>query len=167
MDKIFLSGLRVDAMIGIYPDERVSTRPVEIDLEIGIPGDRVFRSGDVADTIDYKVVSARIRAELARVRYGLLEEMSQAIAGLLLEEFGSPWVRVTVVKVGVLGDGIKVGVSIERRAPKSRSTSIEPSASVRRRGVPVGPDYRMLMSGRFEADAAAQHALAPPARTPS
>ena len=51
MDKIFLSGLRVDAMIGIYPDERVSTRPVEIDLEIGIPGDRVFRSGDIADTV--------------------------------------------------------------------------------------------------------------------
>lgn len=168
MDKIFLSGLRVDAMIGIYPDERVSTRPVEIDLEIGIPGDRVFRSGDVADTVDYKVVSARIREELARVRYGLLEEMSQAIAGLLLEEFGAPWVRVTVVKVGVLGDGIKVGVSIERRAPKSRSSRIRPSNTVRRSGVPVGPDYRMLMSGRFEGgDAAAQHTLAPPARTPS
>jgi dihydroneopterin aldolase len=168
MDKIFLSGLRVDAMIGIYPDERVSSRPVEIDLEIGIPGDRVFRSGDVADTIDYKVVSARIREELARVRYGLLEEMSQAIAGLMLEEFGSPWVRVSVVKVGVLGDGIKVGVSIERRAPKSRSSKIGRSTSVRRSGVPVGPDYRMLMSGRLEGgDTAAQHALAPPVRTPS
>ena len=168
MDKIFLSGLRVDAMIGIYPDERVSTRPVEIDLEIGIPGDRVFRSGDVADTVDYKVVSARIREELARVRYGLLEEMSQAIAGLLLEEFGSPWVRVTVVKLGVLGDGIKVGVSIERRAPKSPSSRIRPSAGVRRSGVPVGPDYRMLLSGRFDGgDAAAQHKGAPPARTPS
>ncbi len=164
MDKIFLSGLRVEAMIGIYPDERISTRPVEIDLEIGVPGYRVFRSGDVADTIDYKVVSARIRAELARVRYGLLEEMSAAIAGLLLDEFGAPWVRVTVVKLGVLGDGIKVGVSIERRAPKSRSSRVAP----RRDGVPVGPDYRMLMSGRLEGgDAAVQHAMAPPARTPS
>ena len=143
MDKIFLSGLRIEAMIGIYPRERTSSRPVEIDLEIGVPGERVFESGDVADTVDYKAVSERIRAELARVRFGLLEEMSQAIATIVLEEFGSPWVRVTIVKLGVLGDGIKVGVSIERRAPKTRSTRIAPH----RDGVPVGPDYRMLMSG--------------------
>ena len=146
MDKIFVSGLRVEAMIGIYPDERVSSRPVEIDLEIGVPGDRVFRTRDVADTIDYKVVSARIREELSRVRYGLLEEMCAAIAGLLLDEFGSPWVRVTIVKLGVLGDGIKVGVSIERRATKARNAR----SPQRRNGIPVGPDYRMLMSDRLD-----------------
>jgi len=164
MDKIFLSGLRVVAMIGIYPDERVSSRPVEIDLEIGVPGERVFQSGDVADTVDYALVSERIREELGRVRYGLLEEMSQSIASILLDEFRSPWVRVTIVKPGVLGDGIKVGVSIERRAPKAQSARIAP----RRNGVPVGPDYRMFMSGRFDGDdAAMQHILAPPSRTPS
>jgi len=164
MDKIFLSGLRVDAMIGIYPHERVSSRPVEIDLEIGVPGERVFESGDVADTIDYAAVSERIRAELASVRFGLLEQMSQAIATILLDEFASPWVRVTIVKTGVLGDGIKVGVSIERRAPKTQGARIAP----RRNGVPVGPDYRMLMSGRSDGgDGAMQHALAPPTRTPS
>jgi len=164
MDKIFLSGLRVDAMIGIYPDERVSSRPVEIDLEIGVPGERVFESGDVADTIDYAAVSERIRAELGQVRFGLLEEMSQAIAEIVLEEFGSPWVRVTIVKTGILGDGIKVGVSIERRAPKTRTAGI----ARHRNGVPVGPDYRMFMSGRFDdEDGAMQHVLAPPPRTPS
>ena len=164
MDKILLGGLRVDAMIGIYPEETISSRPVEIDLEIGLPGDRVFRTGQVADTIDYAAVSERIRCELARVRYGLLEEMSQAIAAIVLDEFGAPWVRVTIVKPGVLGSGIRVGVSIERRAPKSRHSRLAP----RRNGVPVGPDYRMLMSGRFDGgDTAAQHILAQPVRTPS
>ena len=71
MDKIFLSDLHVQAMIGIYPDERISSRPVQIDLEFGVPGKRVFRSGDVADTIDYAAVSERIRDEVARVRFGL------------------------------------------------------------------------------------------------
>jgi dihydroneopterin aldolase len=165
MNKIFLSGLRLEAKVGIYPDERRSSRPVEIDLEIGVPGDRVFRTGDVADTIDYAAVSERIRVELIRVRFGLLEEMSHAIAGILIDEFGAPWVRVTVVKPGILGGGIRVGVSIERRAAsKSRDSRIAP----RRNGVPVGPDYRMLMSGRFDGgDAAPQQILAPPIRTPS
>ena len=161
MDKIFLSGLKLQAMVGIYPEERISSRPVQIDLEIGVPGKRVFTSGDVEDTVDYAAVSERIRVELARVRFGLLEEMSQAIARIVLEEFGSPWVRVTLIKLGVLGDGIKVGVSIERRAPKSISAKVAP----RRNGIPVGPDYRMLTSGRFDGgDVAAQHALAPPIR---
>jgi dihydroneopterin aldolase len=164
MDKIFLSGLRVEAMIGIYPDERVSTRPVEIDLEIGVPGERVFRSGDVADTVDYAAVSERVRVELARTRFGLLEQMSEAIAGIVLDEFRAPWVRVTIVKLGVLGDDIKVGVSIERRAPKSHDARFAP----RRSGVPVGPDYRMLMSGRHESgDGAVQHLLPATVRTPS
>jgi dihydroneopterin aldolase len=164
MDKIFINGLRIEAMIGIYPDERVSSRPVDIDLEIGLPGERVFESGDVADTVDYALVSERIRVELAQVRYGLLEEMSQSIANILIDEFRSPWVRVTIVKLGILGDGIKVGVSIERRAPKTRMAGI----ARRRNGVPVGPDYRMFMSGRFDdEDGAMQHALVPPLRTPS
>src|ERR1700758_128157 len=165
MDKIFLAGLRVDAMIGIYPEERTSRRPVQIDVEMGVPGDRVFRTGDVADTIDYKEVSQRIRLEAERVRFGLLEEMSEAIARILLGEFGAPWVRVTIVKPGVLGDGVRVGVSIERRAPKTAAARIAP----RRRPVPVGPDYRMLMPGRFsDSDTASQQSLAPSAiRAPS
>jgi len=157
MDKIFLSGLRVEAMVGIYPDERTSSRPSKSTWRSKCRATGCFRSGDVADTVDYAAVSERIRAELARVRFGLLEQMSQAIAGILLDEFGSPWVRVTVVKLGVLGDGVKVGISIERRAAKSRSSRVAP----RRNGVPVGPDYRMLMSGGIDGgDGAAQHVQA-------
>jgi len=164
MDKIFLRGLQLQAMIGIYPHERVSSRPVDIDLEFGVPGKRVFKSGDVADTIDYAAVLERIRDELARVRFGLLEEMSEAIARIVLDEFSSPWVRVTIVKTKVLGDGINVGVSIERRAPRSRASTMV----ARRSAIPVGPDYRMLMSERFDSGAsAAQHGPARPARTPS
>lgn len=165
MDKIFLNGLHLQAMVGIYPDERVSSRPVQIDLEFAVPGRRVFATGDVGDTIDYAAVAERIRDELQRLRFGLLEEMSQAIARIVLEEFGSPWVRVTLVKTGVLGDGINVGVSIERRAANSRHAGL---AVPRRNRAPVGPDYRMLMSGRFDGgDAALQHSLAPKARKPS
>jgi 7,8-dihydroneopterin aldolase/epimerase/oxygenase len=167
MDMIFLSGLRFDAMIGIYPDERVSSRPVEIDLQIGVPGDRVFASGDVADTIDYAAVSERIRAELARVRYGLLEEMSQAIARILLDEFRAPWVKVSIVKLDILGDSVKVGVSIERRADRAamrRSTDAVAPREIKR---PAWPDYRMLSAGRFGIeDDAVQHALVS-ATTPS
>jgi hypothetical protein len=71
---------------------------------------------------------------------------------------------VTIIKPGVLGDGVKVGVSIERRAAKTQSARVTP----RRNGVPVGPDYRMFMSGRFDAnDGAIHHVPLPPVQAPS
>jgi dihydroneopterin aldolase len=114
-DRIFLHGLRLDAMIGIYLHERTSTNPVEIDLEFGLPDPAVFASGDLVDTIDYGAVTNRIKSELTERRFGLIEEMSQRIADILLTEFGAPWVRVSIVKVGILKDVGRVGVAIERR----------------------------------------------------
>ena len=57
---IFLRAIRLEAMIGIYKRERTTTQPVEIDLDIALPSDRVFNSGKVADTIDYAVVRGSI-----------------------------------------------------------------------------------------------------------
>jgi dihydroneopterin aldolase len=115
-DRIFLHGLRLDAKIGIYLHERTSTNPVEIDLEFGVPDVAVYESGELVDTIDYGAVTNRIKSELADRRFGLIEEMSQRIADIVLGEFGAPWVRVSIVKIGILKDVGRVGVAIERRA---------------------------------------------------
>ncbi len=48
MDIVFIRGLRVDAQIGIYRRERTTTQPVEIDLEMALPTNRVFTSGKVS-----------------------------------------------------------------------------------------------------------------------
>ena len=115
-DRIFLHALRLDAKVGIYLHERTSTNPVEIDLEFGVPGRGVYDSGELLDTIDYGAVGNRLKAELAERRFGLLEEMAQRIADIVLGEFAAPWVRVSVVKIGILKDVARVGVAIERRA---------------------------------------------------
>jgi dihydroneopterin aldolase len=123
MDTIFLRGLKLEAQIGIYRRERTTTQPVEIDLDIALVNDRVFRSGKVADTVDYGVVAARIGKELAEKRFGLVEEMAQSIAEILMDEFGAPWVRVTIAKLGILRDVARVGVTIERsKASTTRRT---------------------------------------------
>ena len=132
MDTIFLHGLRLDAMVGVYAHERVSTNPVEIDLDFGPPGAKVYASGELADTIDYASVTARISQEIRERRFGLLEEMAARIADILLGEFGAPWVRVRIVKIGILKEVARVGVSIERRALQSAGVLVEalPSGGV-------------------------------------
>ena len=117
MDIIFLREIRLDARIGIYKRERSITQTVELDLEIALPDDRVFKSGKVADTIDYAVVIERIRSVLIEQHYGLVENLAEHVAQILLGEFHAPWVRVSIAKVGAQRSARRVGVIIERGRP--------------------------------------------------
>lgn len=114
MDLIFMRDIRLEAKIGIYQRERVTSQPISIDLDIALPGTDSFTSGKVSDTVDYGVVAARLREELDARRFGLVEEMAEFIADMLLGEFRSPWVRVSLSKRGILKDVREVGIVIER-----------------------------------------------------
>ena len=114
MDIIFLRALRLEAMVGIYRRERTIRQTVEIDLDIALPDAAVFTSGKVADTIDYSVVARRIREELDANRFGLVENLAEHLARMVLAEFRSPWVRLSVAKIGILKEARSVGITIER-----------------------------------------------------
>jgi dihydroneopterin aldolase len=117
LDTVFIRQLRLPAWIGLYRHEKIAPQTLEIDLEIDLPGDAVFKTGKVSDTIDYGVVVEHIRALLAKERFGLVENLAERIAGLLLADFKSPRVKVSVAKLGALREAQRVGVTIER--PKS------------------------------------------------
>ena len=71
-------------------------------------------SDDIGDTIDYAQVVERLRDELAQRHFKLLEGLAEYVAGLILDDFGALWVRVSLAKVGVMRDVRRVGVIIER-----------------------------------------------------
>ncbi len=114
MDTIFVRELKLEAWIGLYRHEKIAPQTIELDLEIALPGDAVFASGRVQDTIDYGVAVERIRALLAAERFGLVESLAERIARLLIDDFGAPRVKVSIAKLGILRDAKRVGVTIER-----------------------------------------------------
>jgi len=114
MDAVILRDLRVEALIGIHKRERHVKQTVSIDLDIGLPGSAVFASDKVADTVDYEQASNAIRALAASRHFRLVETLADRIAQLLLKDFGAPWVKVTVAKIGILPNAKFVGVTIER-----------------------------------------------------
>jgi dihydroneopterin aldolase len=115
MDAILLRDLRVETLIGIHKRERHVAQTVSIDLDIGLPGTTVFASDKVADTIDYEQVALRIRALAADGHFRLVETLAERIARLLLDDFGAPWAKVSVAKIGILANTKFVGVTIERK----------------------------------------------------
>lgn len=114
MDFIFIRELRLEAWVGIYGHEKIAPQLIEFDLEMALPSDAVFRTHKFADTIDYASVVARIGEILKAERFGLVETLAGRVAALLIDEFHSPKVRVSVTKLGVLREAKRVGVTIER-----------------------------------------------------
>jgi 7,8-dihydroneopterin aldolase/epimerase/oxygenase len=114
MDTIFIRELKLDAGVGIYRRERGTRQTVQFDIDIGMASNKAALSDKVADTIDYAVVIERIAAELAAKHFGLVETLADHVAKIILTDFGAPWVRVSVAKLGVMRGVKQVGVVIER-----------------------------------------------------
>lgn len=120
MDTIFIREFKVDAWVGIYDWEKLRPQTLELEVEIGIPGDAAGKSDDIHDTVHYGRVVERFTAELAEKRFGLLEALAEHLAGIVTGEFKAPWVRISVAKLGHIRNVRKVGVTIERgRAAKA------------------------------------------------
>lgn len=117
MDRIFLRDLRIETIIGIYDWERETPQTVSIDLELATDVARAARTDAIEDALDYKAIAKRLIAFVGASRFQLVETLAERIAALLREEFGVPWVRVTVNKGGAIRGASAVGVVIERGQP--------------------------------------------------
>jgi len=116
MDLIFIEGFAGQTVIGIHDTELHHPQPLIIDLHAGVPRARACNTDRIGDTIDYSVVRDRLHDLLRNNKLQLLEAFAEAIADMLLGEFGAHWVRVKVVKPKKFDDVDAVGVLIERRA---------------------------------------------------
>ncbi|MCC7485960.1 MAG: dihydroneopterin aldolase [Burkholderiales bacterium] len=114
MDIIFISELKLDILVGVYQWERRARQTVQFDLEIGIPDSGRPRSDRIGETIDYGKVVARIAESLADTHFVLVERLAEHVAQLVMQEFGSPWVRVSVAKLAALRGVKRLGVTVER-----------------------------------------------------
>jgi 7,8-dihydroneopterin aldolase/epimerase/oxygenase len=115
MDTIFIHDFRVETRIGVYDWERQLPQTVRLDIELGMPSEEVFRSGDFSDALDYSMVVKRLQAFAGDHPHQLLERFAQAIADVVLGEFHAPWVKVRVAKLAPVKGVKELGVTIERR----------------------------------------------------
>ncbi len=114
MDTIYLHGLTVDAVIGIWEWERKIRQKVVIDIDMDADIRKAAASDSVDDTLNYKLVAKRV-VELAETSgFQLVETLAEGVADIVRNEFGVPWVRVKINKPGAIRGSRDVGVIIER-----------------------------------------------------
>ena len=114
MDIIFLHELKIDAVIGIWDWERKIRQTVVIDQEMAADIRKAAATDSVEDTLNYKLVARRVQQFVAASEFHLVETLAENIAGIIIDEFEVPWVRVRVNKPGAIRGAKDVGVVIER-----------------------------------------------------
>ena len=128
MDTVFITDLRVDAVIGIFDWERRIRQTLSVDLEVATDCAAAAATDRLEQAVDYKALSKRIVGFLQESRFELVETAAERTAAMLREEFGIPWLRLRLHKPGALRDARDVGVEIERgeRPGTGRPSSEEP-----------------------------------------
>jgi 2-amino-4-hydroxy-6-hydroxymethyldihydropteridine diphosphokinase len=142
MDKVFIEGLEIEALIGIYDWERRIRQPLRFDLEMAFDNRRPAASDAIEDTLDYKAVSKRLIAFVSESGFGLVETLAERCAALVIEEFGVEHVRLKLSKPGAVRGASAVGVIIERtRSAQAKTETPEQrrDAEVRDRVAPGSP----------------------------
>lgn len=114
MDIVFIEGLTIDTVIGIYDWERRVRQPVTLDIEMAFDNARPAASERIEDTLDYKTVSKRLTVFVEASEFGLVETLAERCAQLIRDEFGVAWVRLKLSKPGAVRGAKSVGVVVER-----------------------------------------------------
>ena len=116
MDIVYIRDLEIETVIGIYDWERRIRQTIRIDLEMGTDIRRAAATDRIEDTLNYKAVAKRIIAFVEESRFELVETLAERIAELVMQEFGVPWLRLTLGKPGAVRRSREVGIVIERGA---------------------------------------------------
>ncbi|NEX21656.1 dihydroneopterin aldolase [Thiorhodococcus mannitoliphagus] len=124
MDIVYIRGLSIETTIGIHDWEKQLRRPVILDLEMASDVAAAAATDRIEDALDYDAVTKRLTQEVSSNQFELVETLAERCAAILIAEFGVPWVRLSLNKPGAVGEGVDVGVLIER-GERPRSAAIE------------------------------------------
>lgn len=114
MDIVYIRDLRVDTIIGIFEWERKRKQTVCINIEMAADITKAAQTDSINDALDYKAVSKRVINFVETHHYQLIERLVEEIAQIILSEFKTPWVKVSLGKPGAIRGALDVGIIIER-----------------------------------------------------
>lgn len=114
MDKVYINGLVLYTLIGVYDFERHAKQRIIVDIEMStdlrVPG----KSDNVADTLDYGKIANRLADIADKTSYQLLEALGEHMISTILEEFSPTSVTLIINKPDILKNVSGVGIQITR-----------------------------------------------------
>ncbi|KEY91095.1 dihydroneopterin aldolase [Candidatus Photodesmus blepharus] len=114
MDKVFIEQLEVSTSIGVYDWEQKIKQKLVLDIEMAYDNRLAGRSDNIVDALDYSKVNELISTHIESGRFFLIERVAEEVAELVMAYFSVSWIRIRLLKLGVIPKGKGAGVVIER-----------------------------------------------------
>lgn len=114
LDTIFIRGLKVEAIIGVYAWERTCTQQLTIDLDMKVDIQQAATTDHIADATNYAEVAEAIQDWVADSHYQLIEALVEALAKKIQTTFNIPWLRLVIHKPQAIEAAETLGIAIER-----------------------------------------------------
>ena len=113
-DIIFIEGLEIETIIGVYEHERDIKQKVVLDIEMTIPESDAASSDDLRHTVDYDAVSKLVTSSVIDTQYQLIESLAEQVASLVLGAFATDSLKLKLSKPGAVKNAKSVGLIILR-----------------------------------------------------
>lgn len=114
-DIIFIQGLRVQTIVGIYEWEKQFKQPLIFDLELATNLKSAAESDKIEDTVDYKQISDEIIEMVEGNQFELLETIGESICAHILKKHATVLkVQLKIHKPNAVPQAETVGIQIVR-----------------------------------------------------
>lgn len=114
-DAIFIKGLAVKAVIGVFDWEKEIQQPLVFDLELYTDLKQASESDNLQDTVCYKTVSDDIIALTEASRFDLIESLAEKVCEhILATQTGVQALKLTLHKPDAVPAAQSVGLNIYR-----------------------------------------------------
>ena len=118
-DVVFIKGLKVEAVIGVFDWERAITQPLLIDIALETDISRAAVSDDVSDALSYKEVCDDVSEWCKEIQAKLLEHLAGQISDKIFAKYDCQKITLSIAKPTAITQADAVGVQITRYAPAS------------------------------------------------
>lgn len=96
-----LENLRITCILGDLPEERVTPREIEVDVEL-IGDFPAIKTDNLVDTVDYAALSRKLEQTLVEAKARMIEHAAYLLKEICLKEKFVTDAKVTIRKRGTL-----------------------------------------------------------------
>ena len=111
---VFVKDLRVDALLGIYPEEKTKSQKIIVNIDLSVKEGDDPLSDDIRNVVSYEIVVRKVEEIVAAGHVGLAETLAELIAAACLRDGRVMAARVRIEKPDAIPNARSVGVEIER-----------------------------------------------------
>lgn len=116
MDKIIITDLRAQGIIGVKSPERDQVQTLLLNLTLFADLKKAGKTDNITDSISYSAVAKAVVSRVAETQYFTLEALANDLANLILTSFGARAISLRIEKPSFVANTERVGVEIYREA---------------------------------------------------